>query len=218
MLDFLSEHTDFRLCKVNDALLESTRDGVDITNGLCAPLSLTRRFYPHVSNGEGQFVALLQRDENVDIKQTILYKDSSKEPTRDEKTAIDRFIKENLTQAPAGKIRKVGDNLVILTHGCPIPEKSVFSSGVLLGTVEKGLLFPSHHFFKVFGGLFIRQENLTLDDERTHRYLRGEEIEAKQIQSGGWCAVLYEGTALGGGKASGGRIKNHYPKGLRIKD
>ena len=31
----------------------------------------------------------------------------------------------------------------------------------------------------------------------------------------GWCAVLVDGFPLGGGKVSGGRIKNHYPKGLR---
>ena len=32
---------------------------------------------------------------------------------------------------------------------------------------------------------------------------------------GGWCAVSYEGAVIGGGKISGGKIKNHYPKGLR---
>ena len=31
----------------------------------------------------------------------------------------------------------------------------------------------------------------------------------------GWCAVCVDGFALGAGKVSGGRIKNHYPKGLR---
>ena len=31
----------------------------------------------------------------------------------------------------------------------------------------------------------------------------------------GACAVLVDGFPLGGGKVSGGRIKNHYPKGLR---
>ena len=107
---------------------------------------------------------------------------------------------------------------MILTHGCPVPERSVFSSGVLLGSVEKGILFPSHHFFKVFGKLFLRQEILKEGDERVGRYLRGEEIEAKDFSEGGWCAVLYEGAVLGGGKASQGKIKNHYPKGLRIKD
>ena len=43
---------------------------------------------------------------------------------------------------------------------------------------------------------------------------RGEEIDAVTAQNG-WCAVLVDGFPLGGGKVSGGRIKNHYPKGLR---
>jgi NOL1/NOP2/fmu family ribosome biogenesis protein len=45
-------------------------------------------------------------------------------------------------------------------------------------------------------------------------WLRGEEIDAATAQNG-WCAVLVDGFPLGGGKVSGGRIKNHYPKGLR---
>jgi len=53
---------------------------------------------------------------------------------------------------------------------------------------------------------------------RIKSYLRGEEIDAKTADGDGWCAVLYEGVSLGGGKASGGRIKNHYPKGLRNKN
>jgi signal peptidase I len=40
------------------------------------------------------------------------------------------------------------------------------------------------------------------------------EIDTDGTQNG-WCAVTYEGVALGGGKISGGRVKNHYPKGLR---
>ena len=49
---------------------------------------------------------------------------------------------------------------------------------------------------------------------RTTAWLRGEEIDAATAQNG-WCAVLVDGFPLGGGKVSGGRIKNHYPKGLR---
>ena len=48
----------------------------------------------------------------------------------------------------------------------------------------------------------------------TAAWLRGEEIEAKTAENG-WCAVLVDGFPLGGGKVSGGRVKNHYPKGLR---
>ena len=52
--------------------------------------------------------------------------------------------------------------------------------------------------------------------ERVEKYLAGEEIESGENMKG-WCAILFEGAALGGGKASGGKIKNHYPKGLRTR-
>ena len=86
--------------------------------------------------------------------------------------------------------------------------------GVMLGEVKKGNFFPHHQFFSAYGKSFKRQENLTRDDPRTEKYLRGEEIDAS-IEGNGWCTLTYEGVALGGGKISGGKIKNHYPKGLR---
>ena len=87
-------------------------------------------------------------------------------------------------------------------------------SGVILGEVKKGNFFPHHQFFSAYGDLFLRKVNLTRGDARVEGYLRGEEIDALEAQNG-WCAVTYEGVALGGGKISGGRVKNHYPKGLR---
>ena len=33
----------------------------------------------------------------------------------------------------------------------------------------------------------------------------------------GWVLMAVNGISTGWGKASGGRIKNHYPKGLRIQ-
>ena len=47
------------------------------------------------------------------------------------------------------------------------------------------------------------------------KYLRGEEIDAPSDTDNGWCVISYRGASLGGGKISGGKIKNHYPKGLR---
>jgi len=214
---FLSENTDFELVPVKKELSDATRPGITFDGAKSENLHLTRRFYPHVSEGEGQFIALMKRYDNSEILQTILYKDISKPLSKDENAAITRFFDSNLKHAPDGKIAKVGDNIVILSHGFPVPPKSVFSAGVLLGTVEKGLLFPSHQFFSAYGRLFLRQENLLSGDLRVEKYLRGEEIEAKDITESGWCAVTYEGVALGGGKASLGKIKNHYPKGLRIK-
>ena len=42
------------------------------------------------------------------------------------------------------------------------------------------------------------------------------EIDAGDTENG-YCAVLIDGCAVGGGKVSSGRCKNHYPKGLRNK-
>ena len=127
------------------------------------------------------------------------------------------FFKDSLTEIPEGKLIKVGENLVFSEHGMPIPPRSVFSAGVLVGEVRGKLLFPSHQFFSAYGRLFKRQENLQRGDARIAAYLRGEEIEAREVKGSGFTAVLYEGAPLGGGKTSGGVIKNHYPKGLRIK-
>ena len=53
-------------------------------------------------------------------------------------------------------------------------------------------------------------------DPRVAAYLRGEEIAAPELAGkSGFAALLYEGAPLGGGKAVDGRLKNHYPKGLR---
>ena len=48
-------------------------------------------------------------------------------------------------------------------------------------------------------------------------YLRGEEIDAVGLDenASGYCAVIVDGCAVGGGKVSGGKCKNRYPKGLR---
>ena len=213
---FLDRHPDFELIKVKDELIEATSDGIIFQGAKSKDLSLTRRFYPHKSKGEGQFIALMQRVGGEGAKQTILYKDASKPLSKDESAALACFFKENLIHAPEGKACKVGENIMILSHGYPIPPKSVFSAGVLVGAVQKGLLFPSHQFFSAYGDLFKRKRTLCRTDEDLARYLRGEEISSADIENG-WCAVFYEGAVLGGGKASLRKIKNHYPKGLRTK-
>lgn len=212
---FLLEHPEFEIVPVNEALIEKTEPGIVFDGAHSEKLSYARRFYPHKSEGEGQFVALLKKSGSSSKKQTVLYKDAAKEPKPEEKAAIDKFFSENLTERPHGRVAKVGENLVIISHGYPIPPKSVFSAGVLLGTVEKGLLFPAHQFFSAYGELFIRREELHRDDPRVAKYIRGEEIEATDKEARGFCAVFYEGAALGGGKISSGKVKNHYPKGLR---
>jgi NOL1/NOP2/fmu family ribosome biogenesis protein len=52
------------------------------------------------------------------------------------------------------------------------------------------------------------------------KYLAGEEIACSDSLRGFVAVCLRIGehaVTLGGGKASGGRLKNYYPKGLRVR-
>ena len=110
---------------------------------------------------------------------------------------------------------KAGE-LLLLPPETPLPPHKlrVMRCGVAAGTVQKGRFVPAHHLFTAFGHICTNQEQLTLSDERTAAWLRGEEIEARTAQNG-WCCVLVDGFSLGAGKVSGGKVKNHYPKALR---
>ena len=212
---FLERHSDFTIEKCQSALIEASSDGINFEGASNANLHYARRFYPHKSRGEGQFVALLKKKEGESAGKTVLYKDASCEASREEMNLVKKFFSENLSSIPAGNVRKIGENLVLISHGCPVLPKSVFSAGVLIGEVRRGVLHPAHQFFSCYGTLFKRKLSLTKDDERLKKYLMGEEIPAPEIDSNGYVAVLYKSTALGGGKFSSGVIKNHYPKGLR---
>jgi NOL1/NOP2/fmu family ribosome biogenesis protein len=48
----------------------------------------------------------------------------------------------------------------------------------------------------------------------SEKYLRGETVAADVVN--GWCLVCVDNYPLGWGKATGGTVKNHYPKGLRL--
>lgn len=213
--EFLKRHTDYSLTKVTDALIEKTAPAIKFEDRFIENIEFARRFYPHRAEGEGQFIALIRRSEDIPEKPKILYKDSAKPLTKEEDGIVRDFFKKNLKSEPKGRAVKVGDGIVILSHDVPVPQKSVFSAGVLLGNIEKRILFPHHQFFSAYGDLFIRQEHLCKGDARVEKYLRGEEIDAKDFTDSGYCSVIYRGASLGGGKASGGKIKNHYPKGLR---
>lgn len=204
---FLDEHPDFSLVSVNDVLKGATASGLD---GMVE----ARRFYPHVAPGEGQFIALMKKDENSADLPTILYKEKLLVPSKEEVRVVEKFFSDTFSKKPHGRLIKSGEQIVLIPHDLPIPNFSVFMSGVLVGEVRKGILFPHHQLFSAYGSDMKLCVNLAKGDPRVAKYLRGEEIDT-DVQGGGYCAVCYEGVAMGGGKISSGKVKNHYPKGLR---
>ena len=208
-------HPELELIPADERLLPYTDDGINF-DGNHPEMRLARRFYPHVSEGEGQFVAVMRKRGVSEEKSTILYKDAGTSPSKVEIQIVEKFLKEAFNTMPNGRFIKQGDFISLIPHDCPIPPRSVFMPGVVIGEVQKNILKPHHQLFSAYGKNMKLIVNLKPGDERVYKYLRGEEIEWDTDRSG-WCAVCYDGVPLGGGKISSGRVKNHYPKGLRNK-
>lgn len=216
VLRFLAAHTDFCTVPASEDVLRMTCEGVPFE---CAcdraePAHM-RRFYPHVSRGEGQFVCVMQRNaEGRKCKEK--FTSSVRLPSKVEQRIVDEFLRDVLTE-PLTCVHAVwqGDVLTLLQDGMTVPPVPCLFAGVPLGTLTKGRLVPHHAFFSAYGDLCKRRLCLTLGDSRVSAYLHGETVACDGLANG-YAAVLLDGAPMGGGKAVEGTLKNHLPKGLRL--
>lgn len=205
--DFLQKHPTFTLVEVPDAVKEHTADGICFDGCHCSSLSLARRFYPHKSRGEGQFMAVLKDTAPTLSRPMVSRVAGSIDPV------VLNFLKDTLTNVDMSLLGTHKGNAVYAPPSLPLEHCTAFSCGVAIGEVRKNYLLPHHQFFMAAGQQFFRRIELSLEDPDLLRYLRGEEIGADC--GNGWAVVTVCGCAVGGAKVSGGRAKNHYPKGLR---
>ena len=165
-----------------------------------------RRYYPHTSAGEGQFLAVLVR-EGERVPSVFSIGRSDRVP------AFDAF--SEAVRLPEGQIRLLKDGRVLLLPPMPFPFEGVkiVRAGLLLGEI-KGSRFEPAHALAAAGREtpFLRTCALSFDEAM--RYLKGETL-FKDAEKG-YGAATYMGHALGFYKASDGMLKNHYPKGLRL--
>ncbi len=210
---FLEAHPDFSLVDVSAAVQEATAPGV--TAGFGEDMAKARRFYPHVAPGEGQFMALFRRAEQIGTGD-VCFEDDRKRPSRQDMAVAEAFFEETLQAPLPHPVVCRGDRLVILPEQVSVPPFRCFAAGVELGQVTKGRLVPHHAFFAAYGQLCSRKLDLTSGERRAVAYLRGETVAAEDLPDG-WAAVTVDGVPLGGGKVVSGVLKNHYPKGLRTR-
>lgn len=223
ILEFLKTHPAFSLCACDTSVAAHTADGIAIDNGEGHDLSLCRRFYPHRAAGEGQFVALLHRDADDEMRKSGKKKENAPMPDKKDAAVADAFLKETLGGGTEG-LCTCGGLLSLFPPLArlqfPIPPFGVVALGCVLGEVRKGRIVPHHHFFSCFGSNLSSRVILPPDSEEVRRYLLGEEISC--TDACGYTAVMLEvgenaAVALGGAKAVDRRLKNYYPKGLRIR-
>ena len=222
---FLSEHENFELVPVKDSIRSITADGINF-DGARHDMAHTRRFYPHISRGEGQFIALMKKTspseaaicEKASRKQQKRGQGMQKETAQEREalTVAREFLKKHLTKVPDKSLVYRG-GVVRLCPECPLPEHGVLMHGACVGEVVKGRLVPHHQLFSAYGQDFKNKLELSSADPRVAEYIKGMEIDISDRPDipDGYATLMVDGCALGGVKISGGRAKNHYPKGLR---
>ena len=207
---FLQAHSEFELVEVTERVKESTSDGIYFEGCECENIHFARRFYPHVSRGEGQFMAVLRhKGEGYSAPK----KPAKKTEKIDDLVFV--FLDEVLESYDKSYVTMYNQNPVYFSPDFDVPKGVAFSCGVTIGEVKKGYLQPHHQFFMAMGSRFKQKIDLAPDSDDLKRYLHGEEISVDLPN--GWAAVTVCGCTIGGGKVVGGRLKNHYPKGLRTK-
>ena len=208
---FLVRHPEFTLCDLSGCGFgrpgEENRAPAGFAAGCC------RRIWP-ADGGEGHFMAKLQKAADAEAPNPPKVK-----PPKAVKPPAEwlEFAKAYFPALVSRSLAGAGEWLLLPapgSEGLNTAKLRVVRGGVLAGSVLKKRFQPAHALFMAYGADCTNREELTLADPRTAAWLRGEEIDAATAQNG-WCAVLVDGFPLGGGKVSGGRIKNHYPKGLR---
>ena len=205
--NFLQNHPEFEILPVKDEVKKVTADGILFDGCKNKNITYSRRFYPHISKGEGQFMAVLH---NKNPK-TETVKHPPKQQNVD--PIVFEFLEDSLTEYNKENVKMYNGNPVFLTPDFEVKDGVAFCAGITVGEIRKNYILPHHQFFMGMGKYFKRKIQLSADSEEIQKYLHGEEI-VTDLQNG-WAVVMVDGCPLGGAKIANGKAKNHYPKGLR---
>lgn len=207
-------------------LLELTLDGVEtrgeprFTEDGLEEIVKTVRIWPQHNKGEGHFVARLKKTGSSESPLKRNFKNKNLKPAKkNELKDFRKFLKEYLPEKEyRERLYVFKDKLYQLPEGISgedLTGLKVRSPGLLLGELKKNRFEPSHTL-----SMTLSRDDFSnvydLEKEELWSYLKGEEITPKREVGSGWVLMCYESYPVGFGKMSG-KIKNKYPKGLRIR-
>lgn len=183
-------------------------------------LEKTERFWPHKIKGEGHFVARFKMAGEPVVKEekplpltgsAVKQLKELKDFLSDELSLTDECIDR---LASDRRLEAFGDNLYLLPSGITtLKGLKVERPGLWVATVKKNRLEPSHSLALALRPSDVKV-SVALSDDEADRYIEGNTLNCDPSVKG-WVLLTVHGFSLAFGKASGGVIKNHYPKGLR---
>ncbi len=186
-------------------------------SGCGSELTRCVRLWPHRGPGEGHFAALMVRSNQATAHMSGAIR--AHQPRRLPKAAaaaFDAFVSKTLTGAPAVAAPALtGSYLYALPPELPdLSGLRFLHPGWWLGEVKKDRFEPSHALALGLTPSKVQQvADYPVGSTDLLAYLRGETL----VSTGedGWTVVTVDGFSLGWGKRVAGRLKSHYPKGLR---
>lgn len=196
---FLAENPDFELVDSGVTFGRPTLD-------------YARRIFP-MDGGEGHFAAKLHKKGELYSNYNIPKKNNKID------SKIFDFYDGIFIDRPFGEnIEVIKDKIIVLPQNYNFDVKGlqILRAGVILGEIVKNRIEPHHSAFTA-----AKKENcksavdFDVNSKEISAYLHGEEIAVSQDDKG-YTAVCVNGITTGFGKASNSRLKNKYPKGLRI--
>jgi 16S rRNA C967 or C1407 C5-methylase (RsmB/RsmF family)/NOL1/NOP2/fmu family ribosome biogenesis protein len=169
------------------------------------------KLWPHQIEGEGHYVVILQHQGMLEPSMKFQHRMRNPMPSE-----WRQFANQTLTN------HRVEPNFMLENRFFMIPNRYAFHpalhtlrAGVFLGDIDKKYFYPSHHLAHVLTSRDVQRcVDFSSNDLQLFAYMRGEEIQVSVSE--GWALVTVDGMSLGWGKVSQGRLKNHYPKGLRL--
>lgn len=169
------------------------------------------RLWPHKLHGEGHFCAKLIRTGQSPARAANKCISEALPP---ECADFWEYIKPAMP-TPMALVRRK-DKLWAIPEIMPkLDGLRVLRAGAELGVLKKGRFEPAHALSHILRpATFPQTVSFAPNSIEVQRYLMGETLPVAEHLRG-WVLVCTGDFALGWGKASGGVLKNHYPKGLR---
>ena len=197
------------------------------------------RLWPHKVEGEGHFLALMEKTGAVQLVEEPARKKNKKRsgtvrPNREQMELLREFSRGMSEASGLASLSK--EDIEIRQERAYLPAIEaerlqglhVIRNGLYLGDWKKNRFEPSQALaLSLQPGDYSREWHLQADDSRMQDFLRGESISLEQPQkagdtgrktdalSEGWTLICADRWPVGWGKNVKGNMKNHYPSGWR---
>lgn len=215
---FLERHPEYQILEVHK--YDGMAAGVPLWgHSNIEALAHTIRLYPHLINGEGHYIAVLQKQGEVqnhyqNFPATGLQKGISIKEAKEFLQFQQETLQIDLTKEAQDCLLKFGDQLYLMPQKTPsIKGLKVLRAGLHLGTLKKNRFEPSHALALALKKSDVRRTVELETVEVAKAYLGGMTLNYSGEK--GWYLITFQGYSIGWGKLAGQIMKNHYPKGLR---